>query len=211
MYLSIKTILLMGVALAAAVPTTNDATSDATLSQELDASGSSISPDGPTTGDQIEELFGEIRHLIDKIDNSSYLTIERDADGRGVLRYSKGSPILTCEPTMPRDDVVRPPGPDPITGAPPPTLEARQDGPSRKDISKLAYKLNPNTHVVVSKDMLAWSYSVNSGQATEECLKGKPLADAGNLVAREARGCKADCLMKYGPLLGRKCIKKCKE
>ncbi|KAK7712798.1 hypothetical protein SLS63_012292 [Diaporthe eres] len=137
MYFSLKTILVLGAAVVAAVPITNAATPDAIRSQGLDVSGSPI--------------FAAAKPLIEQLDDDTHLIVERRADGTGALYLGKGEPNHTRDPDSP-----------------------------------------------------LWE-----GLAAES----RELTQADDLTARDAEQskCKWRCLKKYGPLLGRKCMKKCKD
>lgn len=168
MYLSLKTIFLLGAALAAAVPTTNDATSDATLSQEIDASGSYISPDGLTQGGPRK---GDIMKIGHKLDDHTHILISNLGGGGVQWNVNVGHPTEQC---LGRKPAVDPTTNDATSAA---TLEARgltQGGPSDEDVGKVTEKLDEGTHIVLFKGHRGQPvFRVNQGIPNTGCFMGK--------------------------------------
>lgn len=94
MYLSLKTILLLGATLIAAAPTTNDVTSDAIQSKEIEVSGVHILLDGLT---MYTPRFKDLMNVFKGMDDDTHIIIHKRADGRGIVARHKGDPADRCK------------------------------------------------------------------------------------------------------------------
>jgi hypothetical protein len=96
MYLPLKTILLLGTALVAAVPTTNDAPhDDASQPQEIDdLSGNPISLEGLTTLDT--PRWSDMVKVASALEPKTHVIMHARADGRVFVNFIKADPAPEC-------------------------------------------------------------------------------------------------------------------